>query len=174
MTTKNLPMTFSSWVADIWNSPNTWSTWSGTEPYEVSYFPKNIELEFDKFFNQFWKTKNTPIISDGSSLPKTNVFEDKDGMHIQCFIPFCKKEDIKIILDPVCNSVKIEIDSHQDSSTEKKEYLIKEISRTSFKRTFMLDKKMNLNKAVAEYKDSVLQIDVPYEENANKKELTIK
>ena len=157
------------------NTPPETITTSTTGSYDWYYtptlLPEKIETEFNDFFNLFWMKKDSPVMCDESSLPKTNIFEDDSGMTIQCLIPFASKEDIQVSLDPIVNSVKVEVEKHQDDD---KKYWRKEISRTSFKRSFALDKRFDIGKSQAEYKDSVLTIQVPLNKENEKKQLAIK
>jgi HSP20 family protein len=156
-----------TWV----NPPPSLTTSDYEWYYTPTLLPEKIETEFNDFFNLFWMKKDSPVMCDESSLPKTNIFEDDSGMTIQCLIPFASKEDIQVSLDPIVNSIKVEVEKHQDDD---KKYWRKEISRTSFKRSFALDKRFDIGKSQAEYKDSVLTIQVPLNKENEKKQLTIK
>jgi HSP20 family molecular chaperone IbpA len=74
-------------------------------------------------------------------------------------------------LDPVVNSITIDVKSHQ---AENRKYNLQEISRTSFKRLFFVDKKYDLKKADAKFEDAILTITFPFCVESEKKNLTIK
>ena len=173
-TNNNLTTSFANWFID---TPTITSSHSilpeTTVDAWVTYYPSTIRGELDCFFNRFWNEKDSPLVSDGSSLPRTNAYETKNGMTVESLIPFASKDDINITLDPVMNSIKIEVGSHQGDD-EGKTFHLREISRTSFKRTFIFDKKFDVQNAVADYRDSVLNIEIPINKESVKKTLTIK
>lgn len=140
------------------------------------YLPKKIETEYDDFFKKFWLNRDKPIMCDKGTLPKTNISEDAKGLKIESLIPFAVREDIKVVLDPVMNSVKIEVDAHQDKEEKKKseEVHLKEISRTSFKRVFAIDTRFDMKKASAAFENAILTITIPYVEDSEKRTLEIK
>lgn len=172
---KNLPTSFASWFV---SQPSVTQGWVGNHVsdasnYYYTYYPKTITNQVDEFFDRFWEQHGKPLMLDDAKLPRTNAYEDVNGIHIDCLIPFASKDDIKITLDPVVNSVKIEVEAHQDEN-DGREYHLKEISRTSFKRTFVVDKRFEVSKGVANFENSILTIEIPYSRDSEKKTLTIK
>jgi len=72
----------------------------------------------------------------------------------------------------VMNSIRIEVGAHQED--DDREYHIREVSRTSFKRTFALDKRFDIKKAQASFENGVLFVEIPYLKDSVKTQLTIK
>lgn len=162
---RNISTSLASWLI----SPSS----VGESPWHTHY-PKSITSEFDQFFDTFWQQRGEKsIVSDGANLPRTNVYEDSDGLVLEALIPFADRDDINITLDPVVNSVKIEVSAHQDD-TEGREYHLREISRTSFKRTFIVDKRFKVADATGNYEGSVLTLSIPSDKESGKKTLKIK
>jgi len=128
------------------------------------FFPSVIEQQFGDAFNKLWKGIDKPILLDGAKLPKMNVFDGEKGLVMEAVIPFVKKEDINVTLDPLTNGIKIEVKTHQEKN--EREYHLNEISRTSFKRTFAIDKRYMVKKASAEFKDAILTIQIPFADDA--------
>ncbi len=155
--------TSSYWVGD--HKPQAYT-------YYYDTFPSTIEKKIDDTFNKLWATRSNPIIKDDAKLPRTNVIEEKTGLRFECFIPFATKEEVSVTLDPTTNGIKIEVDSHQDDDEDKIEYHLREISRSSFKRSFAIDKRFDIKKAAANFEDGILEIVIPYAEDAEK--LTLK
>ena len=159
---------FSNAAADPgWTITNTSSgdrfyQWQETTPF----YPTKIEKEFDRVLSDLWLKQSEPIIKDDSKLPKTNVFETEKGLQFESFIPFAKKEEVKVTLDPLSNGLKIEVESHQPE--EEREYHLNEISRTSFKRSFAIDKRFDVKKVSANFENGILTLFVPYAEEAEK------
>lgn len=185
-----------------------WTYQTPPNPHWTIPLPTQIENEFDNMVSSWWTTKDDPVIYDGANLPKTNITEDKFGLRIECSLPFVEKENVDVTLDPSINSIKIEVNAHQEISKELKDALdgvtfnpnyvtekerstiqknikekykktpntkqhLVEISRTSFKRTFVIHKKFDLSKAEATFENSVLTINVPISENHKLQKLTI-
>ena len=130
-----------------------------------------MEKKFDEAFTKLWANRDCPIIKDEQKLPKTNAFEGKEGLVFESFIPFATKEDVKVTLDPLTNGVKIEVSAHQPE--EDREYHLNEISRTSFKRAFAIDKRFDVKKAKANFENGILEIKIPFAEDAEKIQLEL-
>ncbi len=147
----------------------TWYYWDTTNlPVANDYFPRSIEKQIDEAFNKLWANRSNPIIKDDAKLPKTNIYEDESGLVIQAFVPFVQPDgdELKVIVDPTTNSIKIEVEAHQPK--EKREYYLNEVSRTSFKRSFAIDKKFDTDIATCDHKDGILTIKVPFEDGSKK------
>lgn len=155
----------------------TWGTsypdicYTGSKPLDTFYNP--LERKIEKMFERAWDFKSLPYISDDSKLPKTNVIEKQDSLVFECFIPFAKKEDIKITLDPLTNVIKIEVEAHQETENESTIYHLREISRSSFKRSFAIDKRYNMKNATGDFRDGILKIEIPVEKDAKSITLTL-
>lgn len=132
-----------------------------------SVFPESIWNEFDKTFQKIWYAKSVPYVCDNASLPKTNIYENNGELILEASIPFADKDEVKVTIDPMTNGIKIEVDAHQDTN-ENSVYYLKEISRTSFKRSFAIDKRFNVKKAKAEFEDGILTVWVPVSKDAEK------
>lgn len=144
--------------------------------YPTSPTPSEIKKQFEDFFNRFWVNRpNTPIISDGKSLPKMNVYETQDGLTIEASIPFASREDVSVVVDPVTTSVSISVEKHQATNKDDRTYHLKEISRTSFKRTVSVDgTKFDIEKSSADFKDGILTIAIPIFKDKQVKKLELK
>lgn len=157
------------WVSTFNSSASTgepsWYYWDTNTPLPTyDFFPNKIEKEFDEVLNKLWATRDNPVITDNAKLPRTNIFENEEGLVIEAFLPFVKDEgdELKVSVDPVTNGINIEVDAHQPK--EKRKYHLNEVSRTSFKRSFAIDKKFDTDTASCDFENGILTIKVPFEE----------
>lgn len=173
MARNNIQYTFANWLVNpygFYDSAGNQTSWEATYYYT---YPKEITKKVDDFWSKFWVEQSKPMVSDNAKLPRTNAYEDGKGITLECFVPFASRDDVNITLDPVMNSIRIEVEAHQGED-ENVEYHLKEISRTSMKRTFILDKRFDISKAEGSFEGSVLKIVVPYGKDSEKKTLTLK
>jgi HSP20 family protein len=166
-----------NWVGDFPQSNDSTGWIYGDNHMTLYPTTTHIKKEFEDFFKVFedLKLQGKPFITDDANLPKVNAYEDKDGLVIESTIPFAKKEQVQVTIDPVSRAVLIAVEKHQEKKEDKeREYHLKEISRSSFRRGFIIGAKFDLENADANFEDGVLTICVPYGENAKKKVLQIK
>ena len=95
-------------------------------------------------------------------MMKCDIYEEKNMYHIVMDAPGFKKEDINIEFDK--GNLKISL-MHKESEKDKKKYVRRErTSITKCERTFYLGE-IDENEIKAEFKDGILKISVPVEEN---------
>lgn len=107
-------------------------------------------LSADDFFNDDFLTKD-------SLMPAMNVKEHDDDFDIELAAPGFSKEDFEVTLDNdglhICAEKKFEEEEKEE------DYLRKEFSYNSFKRTMRLPDSIDLNKDVkANYKKGILKL----------------
>ena len=121
------------------------------------YFPT-----FSRFFDEFL---NEEIPGNQSSLPAVNVKENDANYELEIAVPGIDRKDINLeVKDNV-----LTISSRKESKNEVVEqgrYTRREFSFRSFKRMFTLPKWADKDKIKAEYKDGVLNVEIP-KGNAN-------
>ena len=95
-------------------------------------------------------------------MMKCDIYEENNMYHIVMDAPGFKKEDINIEFDK--GNLKISL-MHKESEKDKKKYVRRErTSITKCERTFYLGD-IDENEIKAEFKDGILKISVPVEEN---------
>ena len=95
-------------------------------------------------------------------MMKCDIYEENNMYHIVMDAPGFKKEDINIEFDK--GNLKISL-MHKESEKDKKKYVRRErTSITKCERTFYLGE-IDENEIKAEFKDGILKISVPVEEN---------
>lgn len=119
----------------------------------------------DEFFNRDLLSEMD--LGESMSMPAVNVIEDKDAFRIEVAAPGLEKKDFKIDVDDKL----LTISSEKEVSKESKDsnYLRKEFSYTSFRRSFTLPDIVDAEKIKASHKDGILTITIPKKEEAKKK-----
>ena len=125
----------------------------------------------DEFFGN--EPTNFFKASSEYTMPSVNIAENKNEFKIDFAVPGLKKENFKI---DVKNDV-LKISSEKKETKEEKDEKVvrNEFLYSSFKRTFILSDSINSDKIEASYKDGILQVLIPKNEEAKEKPLrTIK
>ena len=127
----------------------------------VTFHP---EQTLDPFFNfdsdRFFNIKrNRGQIDAEVNLPKVNVTEEENFLHLEAETPGMKDKDISI---EVHNGV-LTIKGHKEnkSDTKKESYHIREFSSQSFERSFKLSDRVDTEKVSAKIDNGVLKVDLP-------------
>ena len=103
----------------------------------------------------------------GINTPAVNIKEtDKDFM-IELAAPGLVKDDFKIDVDNDVLSISCEKEKKDEDKDNN--YVRREFSYCSFKRTFSLPESANVEKIKAKHKDGILTIDIPKKEEAKAK-----
>jgi len=150
---------------------NNWITYTSDStagPIWISDFarrpgilPQPIWREVDTLFDRFVKNLPEPCVVEDAKYPKTNAWESDAGLHMDLAVPYLTKEDLSIDVDTRLRKVTVE-GSGSNDETEGIEFLKREISRTSFKRTFLVGQEFDLSKMTAELEGGILKILVPH------------
>lgn len=120
-----------------------------------------VETVFDQLVNHFFDGFPGPIkTAAGSSraYPKTDIFREGSDIVIQAFVPFAKKEDLQVKLEEGCLTISGEGESFDE--TKNRGYLIKELRRSRFSRSFSVSKAVQdiISDVEAELKDGILTV----------------
>lgn len=121
---------------------------------------RSVNNVFDEIFNAF------PAQWGGDfkrelSVP-VNIHESKDGYHLELSVPGVQKDDIKVTFDKGLLTVSFEKKQEQQSNEYKT--LRREFAQNTFKRSFTLDEKINVEAIQAKYENGVLQFFLPKKE----------
>lgn len=145
----------------------------------MSIIKRNNELRpfYSGLLDEFLNTGMWPVQSgQGQNIPALNVKEDDKTLTLDIRIPGMKREDIK--LDYNDGFLTISGESREENEEEegkgKSKYLRREFSSYSFKRTIELpEEKYNVAEAQASYKDGILEVIMPKNEEVRKLQKTI-
>lgn len=95
-----------------------------------------------------------------TTLPSANVDETEKEYTIELAIPGIRKDDLNVELRRNVLTISSEKKEEKEEKDEKKNYLRKEFSYQSFKRSFTLPDSADENNVKASYNDGILHIEV--------------
>jgi HSP20 family protein len=108
-----------------------------------------------------------PVLSNTtSSIPAVNIKEDEKNYILELAVPGIDKKDLKIDI----NEDVLTISSETKNETEEDNdgYKRKEFSYSSFCRSFYIPDNVNRDNIEGNYKDGILSINLPIQEEKNK------
>ena len=109
-----------------------------------------------------------PVLSNRtSSLPAVNIREDEKNFILELAVPGIEKNDLKIDINE--DVLTISSETKTESDENKDGYKRKEFSYTSFCRSFYIPENVNRDKIEANYKDGILTVGLPKQEEEKNK-----
>lgn len=134
--------------------------------------PTSAVTGMDEFFND--------LFGDGSfsrKFPPVDVYETDKAYVIEAEVAGYKQEEISLSVDKHVLTISASLVKKVDNNEEKKEdkkYVLREIGRTSFSRSFTLPDDVDEEKIEAETKDGVLLVYIPKKEKSQRGKIEIK
>ena len=122
---------------------------------------RNYETPFDGLLNDWlnYEITETPFYNNyENNLPSVNLIESKEDYIIEISAPGYEKKDFNIELDNFNLSISVDKD---DTMNEDVQFIKREYSYNSFKRTFKLAKYSNTDKIKASYENGILKLNIP-------------
>ncbi len=126
------------------------------------------------YMTNFLDDEYFPMLSDNtkSSMPAVNIREDEKNYVLDFAIPGVEKKDLKIDMNEDVLTISSEVKN--ESEENKDGYKRKEFSYSAFSRSFYIPENVDREKIGANYKDGVLSVSLPkQEEEKNKINKTI-
>ena len=109
-----------------------------------------------------------PVVTNRtSSMPAVNIREDEKHFRLDLAIPGIDKKDLKIDINE--DVLTISSETKSDSEETRDGYKRKEFSYTSFCRSFYIPENVDRDKIDASYKDGVLSVSLPKQEEEKTK-----
>ena len=102
---------------------------------------------------------------------RSDIIENEKEFIINCEIPGIKKEDISILFED--SFLKIKANSSEELENEGVEFILKEIKKGKFQRSFKLKGDFNPENIEAKHENGLLIIKIPKNEE-KKKEFSVK
>ncbi len=134
--------------------------------------PTSAVTGMDEFFND--------LFGDGSfsrKFPPVDVYETDKAYVIEAEVAGYKQEEISLSVDKHVLTISASLVKKVDNNEEKKEdkkYVLREIGRSSFSRSFTLPDDVDEEKIEAETKDGVLLVYIPKKEKSQRGKIEIK
>lgn len=131
-------------------------------------FVDTFDKLFDKMIQNSFPTLSTDfgvdLISKGS-YPKVDIIAYDDKVRFKAEIAGLEKDDISIEVDN--GYLTIAGKSKESKTEESGTYLLRELKHSSFKRSFLVSDKLDLDKIAATFNNGTLSIDIPYKQIQN-------
>jgi HSP20 family protein len=117
----------------------------------------------DIFDNDFFSV----LPSRTSSMPAVNIREDEKNYVLELAVPGIERDDLKIDINE--DVLTISAESKSESEEKNDGYKRKEFSYSSFCRSFYIPDNVNKEKIGANYKEGILSVDLPKQEEEKNK-----
>jgi HSP20 family protein len=109
-----------------------------------------------------------PVLQNRTSLvPSVNIREDEKKYSLELAVPGMEKKDLKIDINE--DVLTISSESKHENEENQNGYRRKEFSYTSFSRSFYIPENVNRDKIDANYKDGILTVGMPKQEEDKSK-----
>ncbi len=99
---------------------------------------------------------------NSSTTPLVNIYETKDGYHLELNAPDRNKEEFKISIDKNILSIGYEVKPTEGKAEHKT--IRREFTNGSLRRSFTLDEKTNAESIEAKYENGLLKVFLPKKE----------
>lgn len=115
---------------------------------------------FDELLNQFPNNWTDSALQN----PPVNIHETKDAYHIELSAPGLNKEDFKINVEE--GLLTISFEKKEETKADDYKTVRCEFAQRSFKRSFTVDEKTDVDNIQAKYEQGVLKLHLPKKEQA--------
>lgn len=151
---------------------------------EMEFNRDNLLNTFDKFFDEAFRGQFPDFHKSfgidpfkNSAFPKVNVVSFDDRIEIEAEIAGYSKDDVSVEVENEVLSI-VGKASQLNEQTDKSVYLLRELKRSSFSRSFRLDDQLDADNIEATFKDGLLTLVIPrkkpVEPEVKVKKVTIK
>ena len=123
---------------------------------------------FEPFFGRFNFLDDS--MTTGSWAPPVDVAEDTERIHVKVEVPGMEEKDLRVNYEDGLLSVSGE--RHFENREDRNYHRI-ERAYGSFVRTFSLPRSVDASKIVANYRNGVLEIEIPKKEESKPKQIQI-
>lgn len=120
---------------------------------------------FDDFFS-------FPMASwENSFMPRVDIRETENELNLSFEAPGMKKEDLKVVVEN--NRLTVSGERKDEFEDSDEQWVHREISTGTFKRSFTLPNSVDPNSVNAEYKDGLLRVKLAKKEEAKPKQIEV-
>jgi HSP20 family protein len=123
---------------------------------------------YNPFLSNLFDDDFFPVLSNRtSSMPAVNIRENEKNFTLDLAIPGMDKKDLKIDINEDVLTISSETSNETEDNSDG--YKRKEFSYSSFCRSFYLPENVNKEKIAASYKDGILSVELPKQEEEKSK-----
>ncbi|MBK7762315.1 MAG: Hsp20/alpha crystallin family protein [Bacteroidetes bacterium] len=123
------------------------------------------------FLNTMDRLFNDDFAFTQNMHPAVNIVEKESNYEITLMVPGLQKSDFKISLDN--NLLSVAYEKAEEKSEETEKFVKREFAIRSFKRTFTVNEKLDIENITAVYENGLLTVSVPKLEDKEVKAKTI-
>jgi HSP20 family protein len=134
---------------------------------EIEFNRDNLLNTFDRFFDEAFRGQFPDFHKSfgidpfkTSAFPKVNVVSFDDRVEIEAEIAGYSKDDVSVEVENEVLSI-VGKASQLNEQTDKSVYLLRELKRSSFSRSFRLDDQLDADNIEATFKDGLLTLVIP-------------
>jgi HSP20 family protein len=131
----------------------------------------SLQKDINRLFEDFWPMRREDI-EEGMIAPALDVSEDKENVYVAADLPGVEEKDIKLNLQN--GILTLSGEKREEKETKEKNFHRIERSYGSFSRSLALPCQVAAEKAIAKFKNGVLNVTLPKKEEAKPKEINIK
>lgn len=141
-------------------------------PSKKDTFFSTSSPELDELFSKdFLGYTKKELSKLEATLPSANIDESEKEYIIELAVPGLKKEDLNVELKQNVLTISSEQKEEKEEKDEQKNFLRKEFSYRSFKRSFQLPESADSSKLDAIYDNGILRIEVGKKLNEANKQI---
>ncbi len=128
---------------------------------------------FFEDFDKFWELMPFRFreIEEHEWIPEVDVYETDKNFVMKANLPGVKKEDIEIDLKE--NLLTIKAEKKFEETVKREDFVRVEKGYGTYMRTFTVSDNMDLDHIKAEYKDGILELNIPKKEAQKKIEVRV-
>lgn len=135
---------------------------------DKAMLPTITRRSFSPFLSNLFDDDFFPVLTGrNSSMPAVNIRENEKSFSLELAVPGIDKKDLKIEIHDDILTISHESKSEKEESSDG--YRRKEFSYSSFCRSFYVPENVNIEKIGANYKDGVLTVELPKNEEEKNK-----
>jgi HSP20 family protein len=130
---------------------------------DKTMLPTITRRGYNPFLSNLFDDDFFPVLSNRtSSMPAVNIRENEKNFTLDLAIPGMDKKDLKIDINEDVLTISSETSNETEDNSDG--YKRKEFSYSSFCRSFYLPENVNKEKIAASYKDGILSVELPKQE----------
>jgi HSP20 family protein len=135
---------------------------------DKAMLPTINRRSFSPFLSNLFDDDFFPVLTGrNSSMPAVNIKENEKNFTLELAVPGIDKKDLKIDINEDVLTISHETKNESEESQDG--YKRKEFSYSSFCRSFYVPENVNVDKIGANYKDGVLIVELPKNEEEKSK-----
>ncbi len=129
-----------------------------------------ITVDIDRFFDDFF---SRGIALESNLFPSIDVEEEETAIRVRAEIPGIDEKDLNVTLEDHLLTISGEKKEEKKEEDKKRNYVLSERRFGSFCRKIAVPEGIKVDEIKAEYKNGVLNIELPKDEKAMPKKIDI-